>query len=296
MIRAGDTSGLVVGFFREIGRTCAAGAFVRLILPPGDPADSAGLQDPGGDRNVSATRRVYLYGKVSLCGFPPATTGPRFAPAFLLRETHLLQAARLASRIYPRQPLVVASERSCDDTGSPVPRAPQIAAVVLLYLGVSLNLRTRTWSKVYDFHFKYVDVAADRCPDRGHINSTHSTNIEFHCRYLSDNHRRDGVMASPSIRHSALTIENLRGVPAIPQRRPRPRHTASAVFCARQAVSCSFSRRSIAKNSTRKPSRGRNSPSHDLKTRSYLAFGPFYRPPRPAIQGTVNMPTPEPRL
>jgi hypothetical protein len=33
-----------------------------------------------------------------------------------------------------------------------------------------------------------------------------STNLEFHRRYLSDIRRRDGFMASPSIRPSALNV------------------------------------------------------------------------------------------
>jgi hypothetical protein len=38
----------------------------------------------------------------------------------------------------------------------------------------------------------------------GHTNSPHSTNSEFHCRYLSHIRGRDGVMASLSIRPAAL--------------------------------------------------------------------------------------------
>jgi hypothetical protein len=71
-------------------------------------------------------------------------------------------------------------------------------------MDVSLKPHRIIWREFYDFHFKYVDVTADRCPDRGHTNSTNSTNFEFHCCYLSHIRRRDGVVASPSIRPSAL--------------------------------------------------------------------------------------------
>jgi hypothetical protein len=62
----------------------------------------------------------------------------------------------------------------------------------------------QTWSQACDFHPKCCDVTTDRGAARGHTNSPHSKNPEFRCRYLSHIRGRDGVMASPSIRPSAL--------------------------------------------------------------------------------------------
>lgn len=62
----------------------------------------------------------------------------------------------------------------------------------------------QTWAESYDFHPQCGDVTTDRGAARGHTNSPHSTNLEFHCRYLSHIRGRDGVMASRSIRPSAL--------------------------------------------------------------------------------------------
>jgi hypothetical protein len=69
---------------------------------------------------------------------------------------------------------------------------------------MSLRPYKRTWSQAYDFHPERRDATANGSAARGHTNSAHSTNLEFHRRYLSDIRGRDGFMASPSIRPSAL--------------------------------------------------------------------------------------------
>jgi hypothetical protein len=56
----------------------------------------------------------------------------------------------------------------------------------------------------YDFHSQRSDVTADRGAARRHTNSLRSTNLEFRCRYLSHIRGRDGFMAPPSIRPTAL--------------------------------------------------------------------------------------------
>src|ERR1700737_2643294 len=83
---------------------------------------------------------------------------------------------------------------------------------------MSLRPYKRTWSQAYDFHPERCNATTNRSAARGHTNSAHSTNLEFHRRYLSDIRGRDGFMASPSIRPSALNTPTGKcgGVPPTP--------------------------------------------------------------------------------
>ena len=49
-----------------------------------------------------------------------------------------------------------------------------------------------------------LNVTTDRGAARGHTNTHHSTNFKLHYRYLPDILGCDGIVASPSIRPSAL--------------------------------------------------------------------------------------------
>lgn len=73
-----------------------------------------------------------------------------------------------------------------------------------LYCKLDISAVLQEDSKAYDFHPECRDVTTDRGAARGHTNTHHSTNLELHYRYLPDIRGRDGVVASPSIRPSAL--------------------------------------------------------------------------------------------
>ena len=78
----------------------------------------------------------------------------------------------------------------------------------------------RTRSQAYDFHPQCGNVTTDRGAARGDTNSPHSTDLKFRCRHLSHIRRRDGIMASPSIRPSALKGRREATICRAPLQRP----------------------------------------------------------------------------
>ena len=78
----------------------------------------------------------------------------------------------------------------------------------------------RTRSQAYDFHPQCGNVTTDRGAARRDTNSPHSTDLKFRCRHLSHIRRRDGIMASPSIRPSALKGRREATICRAPLQRP----------------------------------------------------------------------------